>query len=70
MIPGLGGSPGGGGPGSPLQDACLENPKDRRAWWATAHRVTKSAHSWERGAGRGGLRGRESRPADSVGESR
>ena len=21
---------------------CLENPMDRRAWWAVAHRVTKS----------------------------
>ena len=31
LIPGLGRSPGGGGPGSPLQDACLENPEDRRA---------------------------------------
>ena len=32
-IPGLGRSPGGGH-GSPLQHSCLENPRDRGAWWA------------------------------------
>ena len=31
-----------GGPGSPLQYSCLENPMDRKAWWATAHRVAES----------------------------
>ena len=31
-----------GGHGNPLQYSCLENPMDRRAWWATVHRVTKS----------------------------
>ena len=41
LIPGLGRSPGGGH-GSPLQYSCLENPMDRGAWWATAHRVAKS----------------------------
>ena len=30
------------GQGNPLQYACLENPLDRRAWWATVHRITKS----------------------------
>ena len=40
-IPGLGRSTGGGN-GYPLQDSCLENPMDRRAWWATIHRVSKS----------------------------
>ena len=40
-IPGLGRSLGGGH-GNPLQYSCLENPKDRRAWWATVHGVTKS----------------------------
>ena len=40
-IPGLGRSPGGGH-GNPLQYSCLENPMDRRAWQATAHRVTNS----------------------------
>ena len=41
LIPGLGRSPGGGH-GSPLQYSCLENPMDRRAWWATVQRVPKS----------------------------
>ena len=30
------------GNGNALQDSCLENPMDRRAWWATVHGVTKS----------------------------
>ena len=29
------------GHGNPLQFSCLENPMDRGAWQATAHRVTK-----------------------------
>ena len=41
LIPGLGRSPGKGH-GNPLQTSCLENPKDREAWWATVHRDTKS----------------------------
>ena len=32
----------GGGNGNPLQYSCLENPKDRGAWWAIVHRVAKS----------------------------
>ena len=32
----------GEGNGNPLQYSCLENPMDRRVWWATVHRVTKS----------------------------
>ena len=40
-IPGLGRSPGVGN-GNPLQYSCLENLMDRGAWWAIAHRVTKS----------------------------
>ena len=32
----------GEGHGNPFQYSCLENPMDRRAWWATVHRVTKS----------------------------
>ena len=39
--PGLGRSPRGGH-GNPLQYSCLENPMDRRAWWATVHRVAKN----------------------------
>ena len=36
LIPGVGRSSGGG------NSTCLENLKDRGAWWATVHRVTKS----------------------------
>ena len=41
LIPGLERSPGGGH-GNPLQYPRLENPMDRRAWWATVHRVAES----------------------------
>ena len=40
-IPGLGRSPGRGN-GYPLQYSCLENSKDRGAWWATDYGVTES----------------------------
>ena len=40
LIPGSGRSPGGGN-GSPLQYACLENPTDRGAWRATDHGVVR-----------------------------
>ena len=39
--PGWGRAPGEGH-GNPLQDSCLENPRDRGAWWAIVHRVAKS----------------------------
>ena len=39
--PGSGRSPGEG-KGYPLQYSCLENPRDRGAWQATVHGVTKS----------------------------
>ena len=32
----------GEGNGNPLQCPCLENPRDRGAWWATVHAVAKS----------------------------
>ena len=32
----------GEGNGNPLQYSCLENPMDRRAWWAAVHGVAKS----------------------------
>ena len=32
----------GEGNGNPLQCSCLENPRDRGAWWAAVHGVTKS----------------------------
>ena len=41
LIPWSGRSPGGGH-GNPLQYSCQEKPKDRGAWWATVHGVTKS----------------------------
>ena len=41
LTPGSGRSSGEGN-GNPLQYSCLENPKDRRAWWATVHWVAKS----------------------------
>ena len=38
---GFGGSSGEGN-GTTLQYSCLENSKDRGAWWATVHGVAKS----------------------------
>ena len=32
----------GKGNGNPLQCACLENPRDRGAWWAAAYGVAQS----------------------------
>ena len=40
-MPGLGRSPGEGN-SNVLQDSCLENSRDRGAWWATVHGVAKS----------------------------
>ena len=44
LIPRLERSPGEGN-GNPLQYSCLENPKDRGAWWATVHGVAKVGHN-------------------------
>ena len=41
LNPGTGRSPGEGN-GNPPQYSCLQNPRDRGAWWATFHVVTKS----------------------------
>ena len=41
LIPGPRRSPRGGH-GNPLQYSCLENPRGRRAWMATVHRLAKS----------------------------
>ena len=46
-IPGWGGS-SGGGKGYALQHSCLENPMDRGAWRATAHRVAEESDMTER----------------------
>ena len=40
-LPRPGRSPGVGS-GNPLQYSRLENPMDRRSWWATVHGVAKS----------------------------
>ena len=40
-IPGSGRSPGEGN-GNSFQYYSLENPKDRGAWWAIVHEITKS----------------------------
>ena len=32
----------GGGNGTPLQCSCLENPRDRGAWWAAVYGVAQS----------------------------
>ena len=32
----------GGGNGNPLQCFCLENPRDRGAWWAAVYGVSQS----------------------------
>ena len=46
-IPGSGRSPGEGN-GNPLQYACLGNPMDKGAWWATVHGVAKeSDKTWQ-----------------------
>ena len=48
-IPGLGRSLGGEN-GNPLQCSCLENPRDRGAWWTAVCVVTRSqARLSERG---------------------
>ena len=40
-IPGSGRSPGVGN-GNPLQCSCLENPRDRGAWWAAVYGASQS----------------------------
>ena len=34
--------------GNPLQYSCLENPKDRGAWWAAVHAVAEESDTTER----------------------
>ena len=41
LIPGSGGSPGGGN-GNPLQHSCLGIPTERRVWWTRVRGVTTS----------------------------
>ena len=42
-IPGSGRSPGEGN-GNLLQNSCLENPMDRKAWWAVVHGSQRVRH--------------------------
>ena len=44
LIPGSGRSLGRRN-GNPLQQSCLGNPMDRRAWQATVHGVTRVRHN-------------------------
>ena len=44
-IPGLGRSSGEESD-DPLQYSCLESSMDRRAWWATVHKVAKTEATW------------------------
>ena len=46
LIPGLGRHPGEEN-GNPLQYPYLENPMDRRAWWAAVHGVAKESDTTE-----------------------
>ena len=41
-VPGVGRSSGARN-GNPLQCSCLENPRDRQAWWARVHGVAKES---------------------------
>ena len=36
----------GEGNGNPLQCSCLENPRDRGAWWAAIYGVAQFGHDW------------------------
>ena len=46
LIPGSGRFSGGGN-GNPLLYSCMENPKDKGAWWATVHGVNKELDTTE-----------------------
>ena len=37
----------GGGHGNSLHYSCLENPRDRGAWWASVHEVAKESYTIE-----------------------
>ena len=45
-FPGAGRSPAGGN-GNPLPYSCLENTRDRGAWWPAAHGVAKESDTTE-----------------------
>ena len=45
LTSGSGRSPGAGN-GSPLQCSCLENARDRGAWWAAVYGGHTVGHDW------------------------
>ena len=50
----------GEGNGNPLQCSCLENPRDRGAWWVAVYGVAQSRTRLKRLSSRGYQRGDES----------
>ena len=60
LIPEFGKSPGGGH-GNALQYFCLENPKDRGAWWVLVHGV---AEGWTRLSNKACMQAPERQPLD------
>ena len=56
LIPGLGRSPRKGN-GNPFQYSCLENPMDRKPWWAAIHGAAKSQIRLKRISTMGGRAG-------------
>ena len=46
LIPGWGRSPAGRNGNLLLYYSCLENPKDRGAWWAAVHKIERIRHNW------------------------
>ena len=49
----------GGGNGNPLQCSCLENPRDRGAWWAAIYGVAQSRTRLKRLSSSSRFRGRK-----------
>ena len=45
----------GEGNGNPLQGSCLENPRDRGAWWAAVYGVAQSRTQLKRLGGGGSV---------------
>ena len=58
----------GEGNGNPLQCSCLENPRDRGAWWAAVYGVTQSRTRLKRlgSSGTGSAGGAQDRRAGSA----
>ena len=56
----------GEGNGNPLQYSCLENPRDRGAWWAAIYGV---AQSWTRLKGRQQQQQQQQQRSDQISRS-